>query len=72
MPPTRHCSRRCAPSCSSASCRRAPGFFEQVIVDLLVTMGDGGVDDVINEDRLGLDASIVSTSKPSATRHRAP
>jgi restriction system protein len=52
-----------------------PGFFEEVIIDLLVKMGyggsrpdaatqlgksgDGGVDGVINEDRLGLDRVYV-------------
>jgi restriction system protein len=51
--------------------QNTPSFFEQVIVDLLVVMGfgrshknaasqlgrsgDGGVDGVVNEDRLGLD-----------------
>jgi restriction system protein len=52
-----------------------PGFFEELIIDLLVKMGyggsrpdaatqlgksgDGGVDGVINEDRLGLDRVYV-------------
>jgi restriction system protein len=51
--------------------QNSPAFFEELIIDLLVTMGyggsrpdaaaqlgrsgDGGVDGVINEDRLGLD-----------------
>jgi len=50
----------------------SPAFFEQLVVDLLVTMGyggsrkdagravgrsgDGGIDGIIKEDRLGLDA----------------
>ncbi len=55
--------------------QNSPGFFEHVIVDLLVAMGyggthqnaarqlgrsgDGGVDGIINEDRLGLDRVYV-------------
>jgi restriction system protein len=55
------------------------GFFEQVIVELLVAMGyggslrnaatqlgrsgDGGVDGVINEDRLGLDRVYVQAKR---------
>jgi restriction system protein len=55
--------------------QNSPGFFERVIVDLLVAMGyggshknaseqlgrsgDGGVDGVINEDVLGLDRVYV-------------
>ena len=55
--------------------QNSPAFFEQVIVDLLVAMGyggthrnaaerlgrsgDGGVDGVINADRLGLDRVYV-------------
>ena len=51
--------------------QNSPAFFEELIIDLLVKMGyggsrpdaaaqlgrsgDGGVDGVINEDRLGLD-----------------
>lgn len=57
----------------------SPAFFEQVIVDLLVAMGyggshkdaatklgrsgDGGVDGVINEDRLGLDRVYVQAKR---------
>lgn len=53
----------------------SPAFFEQLIVDLLVAMGyggshkdaaaqlgrsgDGGVDGIVNEDRLGLDRIYV-------------
>jgi restriction system protein len=56
-----------------------PSFFEQVIVDLLVAMGyggdrrnaarrlgksnDGGVDGVIDEDRLGLDRIYVQAKR---------
>jgi restriction system protein len=58
----------------------SPTFFEQLIVDLLVAMGyggshkdaaaqlgrsgDGSVDGIVDEDRLGLDESM---SRPSAT-----
>jgi restriction system protein len=58
-----------------------PGFFERVIVDLLVKMGyggsrpdaatqlggsgDGGVDGVINEDRLGLDRVYIQAKRYS-------
>lgn len=61
--------------------QNSPGFFEQVIVDLLVGMGyggsrrnaatqlgrsgDGGVDGVINEDRLGLDRVYVQAKRYS-------
>lgn len=60
----------------------SPGFFEQLIVDLLVAMGyggthadaakqigrsgDGGVDGVINEDRLGLDRVYVQAKRYSS------
>lgn len=59
-----------------------PAFFEQLIVDLLVAMGyggshedaakrlggtgDGGVDGVINEDRLGLDRIYVQAKRYAA------
>ena len=59
--------------------QNAPSFFEQLIVDLLVAMGyggsrknaasqlgrsgDGGVDGVINEDRLGLDRVYVQAKR---------
>jgi restriction system protein len=59
--------------------QNSPTFFEQVIVDLLVSMGyggshknaatqlgrigDGGVDGVINEDRLGLDRVYVQAKR---------
>ncbi|MEQ1403596.1 restriction endonuclease [Neorhizobium sp. Rsf11] len=57
----------------------SPTFFEQLIVDLLVSMGyggshknaaaqlgrtgDGGVDGIINEDRLGLDRIYVQAKR---------
>jgi len=59
--------------------QNSPAFFEQVIVDLLVAMGyggshknaatqlgrsgDGGVDGVINEDRLGLDRVYIQAKR---------
>jgi len=62
--------------------QNSPSFFEQVIVDLLVAMGyggshknaaqqlgrsgDGGVDGVINEDRLGLDRVYVQAKRYAA------
>lgn len=61
---------------------QSPSFFERVIVDLLVGMGyggshdqaalrlgksgDGGVDGVIDEDRLGLDRIYVQAKRYSA------
>jgi restriction system protein len=57
----------------------SPVFFEQLIVDLLVAMGyggshkdaaaqlgrsgDGGVDGIVNEDRLGLDGIYVQAKR---------
>ncbi|MGO4111952.1 restriction endonuclease [Rhizobium ruizarguesonis] len=57
----------------------SPTFFEQLIVDLLVAMGyggshkdaaaqlgrtgDGGVDGIVNEDRLGLDRIYVQAKR---------
>ncbi len=57
----------------------SPAFFEQLIVDLLVAMGyggshkdaaaqlgrsgDGGVDGIINEDRLGLDRIYLQAKR---------
>lgn len=62
--------------------QNSPGFFEEVIVALLVAMGyggsrknaatqlgrsgDGGVDGVINEDRLGLDRVYVQAKRYGA------
>lgn len=68
--------------------RAPPAFFEQLVVDLLVKMGhggsrqdagraigrsgDGGVDGIINEDRLGLDVIYMfrrsGGSPPSVAR----
>jgi restriction system protein len=61
---------------------QSPSFFERVIVDLLVSMGyggshdqaalrlgksgDGGVDGVIDEDRLGLDRIYVQAKRYSS------
>ena len=58
---------------------KPPGFFERLVVDLLLAMGyggsraeagtvtkasgDGGIDGVINEDRLGLDAVYVQAKR---------
>jgi restriction system protein len=63
--------------------KNSPAFFEQLIVDLLVAMGyggshknaakqlgrsgDGGVDGVINEERLGLDRVYVQAKRYAAT-----
>ncbi|MGE3343812.1 MAG: restriction endonuclease [Vicinamibacterales bacterium] len=61
----------------------SPGFFEQVVVRLLVAMGyggslqdagkaigrsgDEGIDGIINEDRLGLDVVYVQAKRWAAT-----
>ncbi len=58
---------------------QSPQFFEQLVVDLLVAMGyggsredagkaigksgDGGIDGVINEDRLGLDSVYLQAKR---------
>jgi restriction system protein len=63
--------------------QNSPAFFEQLIVDLLVAMGyggslknataqlgrsgDGGVDGVVNEDRLGLDRVYVQAKRYGET-----
>ncbi|MFM9879990.1 MAG: restriction endonuclease [Burkholderiaceae bacterium] len=57
----------------------SPTFFEQLVVQLLITMGyggsrkeagkavgqsgDGGIDGIINEDRLGLDAIYLQAKR---------
>ena len=57
----------------------SPSFFERMVVDLLVTMGyggnrqdagkalgksgDGGIDGIINEDRLGLDIIYIQAKR---------
>ncbi|HXW72802.1 MAG TPA: restriction endonuclease [Methylocella sp.] len=59
--------------------QNSPGFFERIIIDLLVAMGyggshrnaarqlgrsgDGGVDGVVDEDRLGLDRVYVQAKR---------
>ena len=56
-----------------------PAFFEELVIDLLVKMGyggsredagkavgksgDGGIDGIINEDRLGLDMIYVQAKR---------
>jgi restriction system protein len=56
-----------------------PGFFESLVIDLLVKMGyggsrkeagsatklsgDGGIDGIINEDRLGLDSIYIQAKR---------
>lgn len=61
----------------------SPTFFEQVVVDLLVKMGyggsridagqavgrsgDGGIDGIINEDRLGLDVIYIQAKRWEGT-----
>jgi restriction system protein len=65
-----------------------PGFFEKVVVDLLVAMGyggsaedagerlgragDGGVDGVIREDRLGLDLIYIQAKRYAPDRSIGP
>src|SRR5690606_34598219 len=60
-----------------------PGYFEQVVIDLLVRMGyggnrteaaraigrsgDGGIDGVIDEDRLGLDVIYIQAKRWEGT-----
>ncbi len=61
----------------------SPAFFEQLVVDLLVRMGyggsrqdagraigrsgDGGIDGIINEDRLGLDVIFIQAKRWDST-----
>lgn len=61
----------------------SPDFFEQLVVDLLVRMGyggtrkeagqrlgksgDGGIDGIINEDRLGLDVVYIQAKRWDST-----
>jgi restriction system protein len=63
-----------------------PYKFEQVVIDLLAAMGyggfredaarvtqksnDGGIDGIINEDRLGLDVIYIQAKRYQATRGR--
>ncbi len=64
---------------ASAVKESSPSFFERVVVDLLVKMGyggnrqdagkalgksgDGGIDGIINEDRLGLDVIYIQAKR---------
>lgn len=64
----------------------SPAFFEQLVVDLLVKMGyggtrrdagraigrsgDGGIDGIINEDRLGLDVVYIQAKRWEGTVSR--
>jgi len=66
----------------------SPDFFERVVVDLLLAMGygsdaadagqtlgrggDGGVDGVIREDRLGLDVIYIQAKRYAAERAIGP
>lgn len=58
--------------------KNTPAFFEELVIDLLVAMGyggsredaqavgrsgDGGIDGIINEDRLGLDVIYVQAKR---------
>lgn len=61
----------------------SPAFFEQLVVDLLIKMGyggsrqdagramgrsgDGGIDGIINEDRLGLDVIYIQAKRWEGT-----
>jgi restriction system protein len=61
----------------------SPGFFERLVIDLLIKMGyggsrkeagkvigksgDGGIDGIINEDKLGLDSIYVQAKKWEGT-----
>jgi restriction system protein len=63
--------------------RCSPAFFEQLVVDLLVAMGyggsrtdagqaigrsgDGGIDGIIKEDRLGLDVIYIQAKRWNST-----
>lgn len=63
--------------------RSSPAFFEQLVVDVLVKMGyggsrqdagraigrsgDGGIDGIINEDRLGLDVIYIQAKRWEST-----
>ena len=64
---------------------KSPGFFEELVIDLLVKMGyggpredaeavgrsgDGGIDGTINEDRLGLDVVYAQAKRWEANVSR--
>jgi restriction system protein len=64
----------------------SPDFFERLVVDVIVAMGyggshrdaatatkkshDGGIDGIIKQDRLGLDAIYIQAKKWEASIHR--
>ncbi len=66
----------------------SPAFFERLVVDLLVKMGyggsradagkaigksgDGGIDGIIKEDRLGLDAVYIQAKRWNSSPVRSP
>ena len=68
--------------------KNSPTFFEKLVIDLLVAMGyggsredagkavggsgDGGIDGIINEDRLGLDAIYVQAKRWDEGKVREP
>lgn len=67
---------------------QTPGFFEQLVLDLLVKMGyggnredaamvtkishDGGIDGIIKEDRLGLDMIYIFKPRDGKTPFKSP
>ncbi len=68
--------------------KNSPKFFEKLVVDLLVKMGyggsredagkavgqsgDGGIDGIINEDRLGLDVVYIQAKRQEANVGEPP
>jgi restriction system protein len=66
----------------------SPGFFERLVVDLLVAMGyggsradagqalgrsgDGGIDGIIKEDKLGLDVLCIQAKRWEKTAASGP
>ncbi|MDE0314198.1 MAG: restriction endonuclease [Candidatus Poribacteria bacterium] len=67
--------------------KKAPAFFEKLVIDLLVEMGyggsredaeavgrsgDGGIDGIIKEDRLGLDVIYVQAKRQEANVGEPP
>ena len=79
--------RRWRPSLLDRVRELSPGFFERLIVDLLIAMGygggraemgqaigragDGGIDGIIKEDALGLDIVYVQAKRYAADRTRS-
>ncbi len=73
---------------SLSSKNRPPSFFERIVVDLLVKMGyggsradagkaigksgDGGIDGIIKEDKLGLDVVYIQAKRWDNTAVRRP